>query len=95
MIYKIDLRLVYYQLRNRAKDIPKIAFRTCYDHYEFLMMPLGLSNALAKFMDLMTPVFMPYIESFIIMFIDDIFIHLKSREDDEQHLKIMLQILRD
>ncbi|WMV14803.1 hypothetical protein MTR67_008188 [Solanum verrucosum] len=69
---KIDLRFGYHQLRIRATDIPKTAFRTRYGHYEFLVMSFGLSNAPAAFMDLMTRVFRSYLDLFVIVFIDDI-----------------------
>lgn len=92
---KIYLRSGYHQLRIRAADIPKTAFRTRYDYYEFLVMSFGLTNALAAFMDLMTRVFRPYLGSFVIIFIDDILVYSRSRSEHEQHLRIVLQTLRD
>ncbi|KAH0671324.1 hypothetical protein KY285_024119 [Solanum tuberosum] len=90
---KIDLRSGYHQLRIRAADVPKTAFRTRYGHYEFLVMSFGLTNAPAAFMDLMTRVFRPYLDLFVIVFIDDILVYSRSR--NKQHLRIVLQTLRD
>ncbi|KAL0447839.1 UNVERIFIED_CONTAM: Transposon Ty3-G Gag-Pol polyprotein [Sesamum latifolium] len=92
---KIDLRSGYWQLRIAEKDIPKIAFRTRYGHYEFLVMPFGLTNAPAAFMALMNRTFQEYLDRFVIIFIDDILVYSKNREEHEQHLKIVLQILKE
>ena len=92
---KIDLRSRYYQLRVKDVDVPKTAFRTRYGHYEFLVMPFGLTNAPAAFMDLMNRVFHLYLDQFVMIFIDDILVYSKDAQEHEQHLRIVLQILRE
>nr|GFC60334.1 hypothetical protein [Tanacetum cinerariifolium] len=91
---KIDLRLGYHQLRVREEDIPKIAFRTRYGHYEFQVMPSGLTNVPAVFMDLMNRVCKPYLDKFVIVFIDDILIYSKDEKEHEEHLKVILELLK-
>ena len=81
-------------MKIRGEDIPKTAFWTRYGHYEFLVMPFGLTNASASFMDLMNRMFHE-LDGFVIVFIDDILIYSKSQEEHEEHLKIILQILRE
>ena len=92
---KIDLRTSYHQLRVREINIPKPAFRTRYGHFEFTVMPFGLTNTLAAFMDLMHRVFQPYLDQFVVVFVDDILIYSQSEWEHEYHLRIVLQFLRD
>ncbi|GKF20181.1 putative reverse transcriptase domain-containing protein, partial [Tanacetum coccineum] len=91
---KIDLRSGYHQLTVREEDIPKTAIRTRYGHFEFTVMPFGLTNAPTIFIDLMNRVCKPYLEKFVIVFIDDILIYSKSEEEHEAHLKTILDLLK-
>nr|GFA00738.1 putative reverse transcriptase domain-containing protein [Tanacetum cinerariifolium] len=91
--YIIDLKSSYHQLRVKEQDIPKTTFCTSYGHYEFLVMPFGLTNALAVFID-SNRIFCECLEKFVIMFIDDILVYSKTKEEHEELLRIVLETLR-
>ncbi|KAA3479739.1 reverse transcriptase [Gossypium australe] len=92
---KIYLRSSYHQLKVKEADIHKIAFRTRYSHYEFLVVPFGLTNALVAFMDMMNRVFQPYLDRFVVVFIDDILVYTRTDDKHDSHLRVVLQILRE
>jgi hypothetical protein len=92
---KIALRSGYHQVRIKEEDIIKTAFKTRYGHYEFTMVPFGLSNAPVVFMCLMNGVFREYLDKFVILFLDEILVYSNSKEEHEHHLRMVLQVLRE
>jgi hypothetical protein len=95
LVSKVELRLGYHQVGIKDVDIHKTTFRTRYDHYEFTLVPFGLNNARATFMCLMNNVFNKYLDKFVLVFIDDIFIYSKLEEEHEKYLKLVLKTLRE
>ena len=91
---KIDLRSKYHQIKVKEEDIPKTVFKTRYGHYKFTVMPFGLTNAPTVFMDYMIRIFRPFLDKFVAVFIDDILVYLKSKEEHKEHLIIVLNMLR-
>jgi hypothetical protein len=92
---KIDLWSGYHQIKIKKEDVPKTAFVSRYRHHEYLVVPFGLTNAPVIFMNLMNKIFMPYLDKFVIVFIDDMLIYSKEKEEHAKHLRIALQILRE
>jgi len=92
---KIDLRLGYHQIRVKAEDISKTAFQMRYGHYEYSVMPFGVSNAPGVFMEYMNRTFHPFLDRFVVVFIDDILVYSKSEEEHAEHLRIVLRVLKE
>jgi len=92
---KIDLRSTYHQIRVKAEDVSKTAFRTRYGHYEYFVMPFGVTNASGVFMEYMNRIFYPYLDQLFVVFIDDILVYSKSEEEHAEHLRIVLQVLKE
>jgi hypothetical protein len=95
IFFKIDLRSRYYQVRINDEDVHKTSFRTRYGHYQFLVVPFGLTNVPTTFMCFMNNVFRKFLDRFVLVFIDDILIYSKNKEEDGEHLKLLLQVLRE
>ena len=93
MFSKIDLRSRYHQLRIKEDDVPKTAFKTRFGHYEFTVLPFGLTNTPGVFMSLMNEVFSKYLDKFVQVFIDDILIYSRTTEENDEHLRFVLQCL--
>ena len=94
-MFKDCLQSEYHQIRVKVKEVQKTTFRTRYGHYEFLVIPFGLTNAPTIFMALTIRVFAPYLDMFVLIFIDDILVYSKSEREHSHHLKTALQLLRD
>jgi hypothetical protein len=92
---KIDLRSRYHQIRVKAEDISKTVFRTRYRHYEYSVMPFGASNAPGVFKEYMNRIFHPFLDRFVVVFIDDILVYSKSEEEHAEHLRIVLGVLKE
>jgi len=92
---KIDLRSGYHQIKVTDEDMRKTAFRTRYRHYEYSVMPFGVTNVPGVFMEYMNRIFHAYLDRFVVVFIDDILIYSKSEEEHAEHLKIVLQVLKE
>jgi hypothetical protein len=92
---KVDLRSGYHQVRVKEEDIPKIAFRTHYGHYKFLVISSGLTNVPTVFMDTMNRVFHDYLDQFTVVFIDDMLIYSRTSKEHKKHLRKVLERLRN
>jgi len=92
---KIDLRSGYNQILVKADDVQKTSFRSRYGHYKYVVMPFGVTNAPTVFMDYMNQIFRPFLNKFVVVFIDDILIYSKTQEEHAEHLKLVLDVLRE
>jgi len=92
---KTDQRSGYHQILVKADDVQKTAFRSRYGHYEYMVMPFGVTNAPTLFMDYMNRIFRPFLDKFVVVFIDDILIYSKTQEGHAEHLRLVLGVLRE
>ena len=92
---KLDLRSGYWQMPVRSEDVPKTAFRTRWGLFEFLVLPFGVTNAPAQFMNMMNDLLADYLDVFVLIFLDDILIYSRTMEEHAEHLRLVLQRLRD
>jgi len=92
---KIDLRSGYHQILVKDDDVQKTAFRSKYGHYEYVVMPFGVTNAPAVFMNYMNRIFQPFLDKFVVVFIDDIFIYSRTQEEHAERLRLVLSVLRE
>ena len=95
MFSKIDLRSGYHQILVKADDVKKMAFRSQYGHYEYMVMPFGVTNAPTVFMDYMNRMFQPFIDKFVVIFIDDILIYSRTQKEHVEHPRLVLGVLRE
>jgi hypothetical protein len=93
ILSKIDLKSAYHHIYVKDQDVPKMSFITSYGHYEFMVMPFGLINALATFMTLMNSLFQKHLRRFVLMFIHDIFVYSKSIIEHLEHLRTIFEVL--
>jgi len=92
---KIDLRSGYHQILVKVDDVQKTAFKSGYGHYEYVVMPFGVTNALTVFMDYMNRIFRPFLDKFVVVFIDNILIYSRTQEEHAEHLRLVLGVLRE
>ena len=94
ILYKIYLRSGYHQLRIKGLDTHKITFKTRYGHYEFVVLPFGLTNGPTKFMNLLNSIYQEYLDKFVLIFLNDILIYSKNEEEHNYHLRLALEVFK-